>query len=212
MKKTILLAIVLLFLLGLLAIPSMASDRTTPLLPEYTPRARNYFSIMSQITFTPVATIYLPIVLFSLPPPPPNPPPPQETPAPPMPGPHGVIGKITFRDGQNTYAVGETVFVNIEATNMGPGPISFGILGLTPSVGIFKTSWINGNIASGETFQHEDGLAFSRPGMHKLWLSICFSSLQECQGPNGDWERLSDEEILARLLALNLERAGGKSR
>ncbi|MBE7553161.1 MAG: hypothetical protein HS126_18990 [Anaerolineales bacterium] len=184
MKKTI-LAIVLSFLFGLLALPSMASDRKTPLPPEDAPRPKNYFSIMSQITFTPVATIYLPIVLFSLPPPPPVPPPPP----PPTPGPHGIIGKITFRDERNTYAVGETVFVNIEATNMEAGPISFGILGLTPSVGSFKISWTNGNIASGETFKLEDGLAFSTPGMHRLWMSICFSSLQECQGPNGDWER-----------------------
>ncbi len=176
MKKTILFAIVLSFLFGLLALPSMASDRKTPLPPEYTPRSKNYFSIMPQITFTPVVTIYLPIVI--VPPP-----------LPPGPGPHGVIGKITFRDEKNTYAVGETVFVNIEATNMGAGPISFGILGLTPSAGTFKTSWTNGNIASGETFKYEDGLAFPTPGTHKLWLSICFSSLQECQGPNGDWER-----------------------
>ena len=188
MKKTILLAVILSFLFGLLALPSMANDRKIPLPPEDTPLPKNFFFIMSQITFTPVATIYLPVVLFSLPPPPPVPPPPV-TPPPPAPGPHGVIGKITFRDEKNTYAVGETVFVNIEATNVGTEPVSFGILGLTPSTGIFKISWTDGTIASGETFKLEDGLAFSTPGMQRLWMSICFSSLLECQGPNGDWER-----------------------
>jgi hypothetical protein len=125
------------------------------------------------------------------PPPPTQPPPPAEPPSPPEPvaGAHGVIGKITFRDGRNTYAVGEKVFVKIEATNTGSGLLPFGILGLTPSSGSFQTSWSNGSIASGETFRHEDGLAFSTPGTHKLWLSICFSSKEVCQGPNGDWER-----------------------
>jgi hypothetical protein len=122
---------------------------------------------------------------------PPPPPPPTEPPPPPEPvaGAHGVIGKITFRDGKNTYAVGEKVFVKIEATNTGAGLLPFGILGLNTSTGAFQTSWSNGTIASGDTFRHEDGLPFPTPGTHKLWLSICFSSLQECQGPDGDWER-----------------------
>ena len=99
-----------------------------------------------------------------------------------------MIGKITFREGRNTYATGEKVFVKIEATNTAPGLLPFGILGLTTSTGGFQTSWSNGTIASGETFRHEDGMAFSTPGSHKMWLSICYSSQQECQA-GGDWTR-----------------------
>jgi len=100
-----------------------------------------------------------------------------------------VIGKITFRDGRNTYATGEKVFVKIEATNTAAGLLPFGILGLNTSTGGFQTSWSNGTIASGDTFRHEDGVAFPIPGNHKMWLSICYSSQQECQGPDGDWTR-----------------------
>jgi hypothetical protein len=100
-----------------------------------------------------------------------------------------VIGKISFRDGRNTYAVEEKVFVKIEATNTGPGLREFGVLGLTTSTGAFQTSWSSGTIASGDTFTHEDGLPFPSAGTHKMWLSICFSSKEICQGPDGDWER-----------------------
>jgi hypothetical protein len=99
------------------------------------------------------------------------------------------VGKISFREGRNTYGVGEKVFVNIEATNVDSGLKPFGILGLTPSTGGFQTSWTDGSIAAGETFRWEDGLAFPAPGNHKMWLSICFSTQAECQGPDGNWVR-----------------------
>ncbi len=122
------------------------------------------------------------------PPPPPAEPPPPAAPAEPA-AQNGVIGKLNFRDGRNTYGVGEKVFVIIEATNVEAGLKPFGILGLTPSTGGFQTSWTDGSIAAGETFRWEDGLAFPAPGNHKLWLSVCFSTQTECQGPNGNWVR-----------------------
>lgn len=85
--------------------------------------------------------------------------------------------------------MGEKVFVIIEATNVEAGLKPFGILGLTPSTGGFQTSWTDGSIAAGETFRWEDGLAFPAPGNHKLWLSVCFSTLADCQGPDGAWVR-----------------------
>jgi hypothetical protein len=126
-------------------------------------------------------------------PPPPAAPPPTQPPPPPQPpapaAQNGVLGKITFRDGRNTYAVGEKVFVKIEATNVDSGLKAFGVLGLVPDTGNFQTSWDNGTIEAGSTFTHEDGLVFPTPGNHKLWLSICFSTKEECQGPNGNWVR-----------------------
>ncbi|MCB0213422.1 MAG: hypothetical protein KDJ52_29025 [Anaerolineae bacterium] len=116
------------------------------------------------------------------------PPPEPEAPAEPSVGANGVIGKIEFRDGRDTYSVGEKVFVKIEAKLPGEkGQKPFGVLGLTASTGAFQTSWSNGTIDG--VFRHEDGLAFNAPGNHKLWLSICFSSLSECQGADGNWER-----------------------
>ena len=100
-----------------------------------------------------------------------------------------MIGEITFRDGRNTYAVNEKVFVKIKATNTGAGQIPFGVLGLAASNNVFQTSWSNGVIEAGKPFTHEDGLAFGSPGAYKLWLSICFSDKSTCEGPSGDWER-----------------------
>lgn len=126
-------------------------------------------------------------------PPAPPPPAPTDTPAPPAPaepgmGANGVIGKIEFRDGRNTYAVGERVFVKIEASLPGgSGQKPFGVLGLTTSTGGFQTSWSSGTIDG--TFRHEDGVAFPAPGNHKLWLSICFDTIDVCQGPSGNWEQ-----------------------
>lgn len=162
-------------------IPPPATDTPTPV-PEIPP------------TDTPVpeaTSTDTPVPPPTEPPPPPGAPAPTEPPPPaePVAGAHGVIGKINFRDGRNTYAVGEKVFVRIEATNAGSGLLPFGVLGLATSTGAFQTSWSNSSIASGETFRHEDGLAFSSPGTHKLWLSICFSSEAACQGPDGDWEQ-----------------------
>lgn len=79
--------------------------------------------------------------------------------------------------------------MRIEAANVDSGLKTFGVLGLVPDTGNFQTSWDNGTIEAGNTFTHEDGLAFPSPGNHKLWLSICFSSKEECQGPTGNWVR-----------------------
>lgn len=125
---------------------------------------------------------------------PPAPPPPTNTPPPPEPagpvvGANGVIGKIEFRDGRNTYAVGEKVFVKIEVSLPGGnGQKPFGVLGLTTDTGQFQSSWTNATIDG--VFRHEDGLAFNTPGNHKLWLSICFSPIDVCQGGgDANWER-----------------------
>ncbi|MCB0191021.1 MAG: hypothetical protein KDJ65_03685 [Anaerolineae bacterium] len=116
------------------------------------------------------------------------PPPEPAAPAEPVAGANGVIGKIEFRDGRDTYSVGEKVFVKIEAKLPGEkGQMPFGVLGLTASTGAFQTSWSSGTIDG--VFRHEDGMAINAPGTHKLWLSICFSSLSECQGADGNWER-----------------------
>jgi len=122
------------------------------------------------------------------PPPAPTEPPPPPPPAEPAVGASGIIGKIDFRDGRNTYASGEKVFVRMElSTESGAGQKPFGILGLNTSTGAFQTSWSNGTING--TFTHEDGVAFNAPGIHKIWLSICYSSESVCQGSDGDWER-----------------------
>ncbi|RME98854.1 MAG: hypothetical protein D6768_16335 [Chloroflexi bacterium] len=85
--------------------------------------------------------------------------------------------------------MGEKVFVRIEASLPGgSGQKPFGVLGLTTDTGAFQSSWSSGTIDG--TFRHEDGIAYSSPGNHKLWLSICFSPIEICQsGGDANWER-----------------------
>lgn len=102
---------------------------------------------------------------------------------------NGVIAKLALRDNKSVYAVGEKVFVKVEATNIEGGVKPIGILGLIPDSGDFQTIGDNSQIEAGKPVTYEDDLVFSTPGQHKLWLSICFSSKAECQGANGDWVR-----------------------
>jgi hypothetical protein len=106
-----------------------------------------------------------------------------------MADPDSVQVTINFRDGRNTYTVGEKVFVSIQVTNITAEPVPFGILGLLTSAGQFQTSWDNGLIQPGQTFRHEDGLAFNAPGAYKLQLSICFSRKDACLSSDEGWKR-----------------------
>jgi hypothetical protein len=96
---------------------------------------------------------------------------------------------LSFRDGRNSYAVGEKVFVTIQVTNVTSEPVPFGILGLVTSTGYFQTSWDNSLIRPGETFRHEDGLAFDAPGVYQLQLAICFARKDACLGTDEGWKR-----------------------
>jgi len=120
-----------------------------------------------------------------------KPPAPTNPPAPPAPagGAHGVLVKLTLRDGRNIYTVGEKVFVKFEVNNTTANMIPFGILGLNTDDGRFQTSWDKSEVSPGKPFSHEDGLPFNGKGNHKIWLSICFSTKEVCQSANGDWER-----------------------
>ncbi len=173
----------------LISILPTPTDTPTPLPPTDTPTPEPLPTDTPPPAEEPTATD------TPVPPPPTQPPPsppteppsPTDTPAPAAQ--NGVVGEISFRDGRNTYGVGEQVFVRIEATNVESGLKPFGVLGLTASNGSFQTSWDNGTIPAGETFRHEDGMAFPSSGTYKMWLSICFSSREECQGSDGNWVR-----------------------
>lgn len=106
-----------------------------------------------------------------------------------MANPDAVQVTISFRDGRNTYAVGEKVFVRMQVTNVTNEPVPFGILGLLTSTGQFQTSWDNGIIQPGQPFSHEDGLAFNAPGVYKLQMSICFNRKDACISSDEGWKR-----------------------
>jgi hypothetical protein len=106
-----------------------------------------------------------------------------------MADPESVQVVTRFRDGRNTYAVGEKVFMTIQVTNITQEPVPFGILGLLDNTGRFQTSWDNGVIQAGQTFRHEDGLAFSAPGIYTLQLSICFNRKDACLSSDEGWKR-----------------------
>ena len=96
---------------------------------------------------------------------------------------------LNLREPRSTYAVGEKVFVKMEVTNVSAEPVPFGILGLLADGARFQTSWDNSVIKPGETFRHEDGLAFNAPGVYTLQLSICFARKDDCQQSDQGWAR-----------------------
>lgn len=106
-----------------------------------------------------------------------------------MADPTSVEVTIAFRDGRNTYAVGEKIFVSMQVINVTNEPVSFGILGLLDSTGRFQTSWDKGLIQAGQIFRHEDGLAFTAPGVYKVQLSICFNRKEACLSSDKGWKR-----------------------
>lgn len=103
--------------------------------------------------------------------------------------PASVQVNLALREGRNTYAVGEKVFVTMAVTNVSAEPVPFGILGLLTDRGHFQTSWDNGLIQPGQTFRHEDGLVFDAPGSYRLQLSICFAAKEACLGTDEGWAR-----------------------
>ncbi|MEW5956497.1 MAG: hypothetical protein AB1801_02150, partial [Chloroflexota bacterium] len=96
---------------------------------------------------------------------------------------------LSLREKRSAYRVGEKVFATIEVANISAQPVPFGILGLLTDRGRFQTSWDNHVIKPGETFRHEDGLAFDAPGVYKLQLSICFARKDACQQSDQGWAR-----------------------
>jgi len=130
------------------------------------------------------------------PPPPPTeaPPPPEPQPEQPVVGEHGVVGKLESRDGRTDFGIGEDIWFKFSVTNeSGNAMLPYGILGVASSAGGFQSSWSGGNLnlARGNTLNWEDRIAITTPGTHSLILSMCFSTVDVCQTPNGDWENVS---------------------
>lgn len=62
-NRFFLFAITLTIFFGLLALPGWASEPKAPVLLKYEPQPESLLSVSNQITFTPVATLFLPIIL-----------------------------------------------------------------------------------------------------------------------------------------------------
>lgn len=145
-----------------------------------------------------------------------SPPPPTRTPVPPTatstpappPSAHGITGQLTMcpkpvaPDGfRHYYAQTERVcFVEL-ITNISSQTVTYGILGvqseaISEGQTIFQTSW-RGDLSICPGCQGpangpwEDGLFLPSPGTYVLRLSICYSSVESCQGGTGEWETLT---------------------
>jgi hypothetical protein len=96
-----------------------------------------------------------------------------------------VSGLVIARD-KTTFAVGEKAFFTYEALNHTNEPVSFVLLGLKASNGLFNTSWVNPDVILPDVpFRYDDGLIFDGPGTYKVMLAICFA---RCGEADADWE------------------------
>ena len=75
----------------------------------------------------------------------------------------------------------------------GDSTLAYGILGVAASTGQFQSSWSGEGLRlnRGKALTWEDKIALSGSGTHSLILSMCFSTFEVCQTPEGDWENIS---------------------
>jgi hypothetical protein len=97
-----------------------------------------------------------------------------------------------LKDNRTEYGVGEDIWFNFVVTNKSGTTLSYGILGVAASTGQFQSSWSGAlNLNSNDSLKWKDKIALSAPGTHTLVLSMCFSKVEVCQSPNGDWENVA---------------------
>ncbi len=147
----------------------------------------------------------LPVV--KAPPPPPTQSAPTAAPNPnpgPVVGSRGLSGQLTLCNPKTAYATGERVCFVEKIVNTTSGLIKYGVLGvlaanLSGGPSQFQTSW-SGDLwidpgCTGPT-DHcggawEDGVRLNTPGAYRLSLQICYSPLNVCTTPEGEWETIS---------------------
>ncbi len=134
-----------------------------------------------------------------------NPPPPTATRAPtssptPPPTPTPAAGQVinaAFSVENPVVGVNQRVWFNFSVTNPSQTDnLPFGYLGaaLMNSAGqnvAFQASWTGSELAPGQTLNWRDGLAIGTPGTYSLQLSICYSSVEACNGAGGNWQLLA---------------------
>lgn len=133
---------------------------------------------------------------------PPTPRPPTATPAPQV-GSHGVLGRLTTRDGGSEFAVNQEVFFHMEVENHTDAAVRFGIMGLKADHDVpFQTSWTSDvydwKFEVNQTFKHDDRIIFTAPGTYTVRLAICFATYNDCRGGSADWEEFSPVVVTIR--------------
>jgi cytoskeletal protein RodZ len=107
-------------------------------------------------------------------------------------GAHGVQGMLELTDKKSVYKSGEDVWFHFVATNKKDVAIPYGILGVKATTGQFQSSWSGAlRINGGEALDWKDKININGTGDQALFLSMCFSKVDVCQGPNGDWENIA---------------------
>lgn len=107
-------------------------------------------------------------------------------------GAHGVVGMLELTDKKSEYNVGEDVWFHFVAKNQKEVAIPYGILGVKASTGQFQSSWSGAlRLDAGESLDWKDKINLNGAGDQQLFLSMCFSKVDVCQGANGDWENIA---------------------
>jgi hypothetical protein len=124
-------------------------------------------------------------------------PPPPPAPAEQTVGKHGIAGTLSLKDGKTDFGIGDDIWFNFEVANKTTGTAFYGILGVAADTGQFQSSWTGDlKLNSGETLKWEDKIKLSSPGKHSLVLSMCFSKLDVCKSPDGDWENVAPPVVV----------------
>jgi hypothetical protein len=104
------------------------------------------------------------------------------------------LTNVSFSVTNPTVSPDEGIIFNFSLTNPNASEeLPLGIVGvvLFDSSGNnvhFHTSWTGWVMEPGQTVSWSDTLAIGTSGSYKLQLSICYSSIEVCQGSGGEWE------------------------
>ena len=121
---------------------------------------------------------------------------------------HGIVGDLQLCDTRTTYAPGERICIVEKIYNASNKSVDYGILGVNAvntsgGASWFQSSWTGSGQPGGWLSllpnctgpvgtcdgPWEDGFKLNA-GTYQFTLSICYSSLKNCQG-GGDWETLT---------------------
>ncbi|MEJ2148436.1 MAG: hypothetical protein P8Z40_03040 [Chloroflexota bacterium] len=120
--------------------------------------------------------------------------PPTNTPEPTTAPASGRLSNVSFTVTNPTVNPDEGIIFNFSLTNASPTEeLPLGIVGVVvyDSNGNnvhFHTSWTGWVMEPGKTENWTDTVAIGTSGSYKLQLSICYSSVEACQGTSGEWE------------------------
>lgn len=106
------------------------------------------------------------------------------------------LSNVQFAVENSTAAANSAIWFTFSVTNASAtqslqlGKVGVVVLANGSNVH-FHTSWTGWVLDAGQQQSHRDSVTIGTPGTYQLQLSICFSSVESCEGSSGDWQQMA---------------------